>query len=60
MWNRIIINSYLNHKDNILSAIIIDLVDNKYLIKENYLQIIAGNFKILISKMFLNIKKIIR
>jgi len=48
MWNKIIDNSYLNNKDNILSAIIINL------------QIIAENFKILINEVFLNIKKIIR
>jgi len=61
MWN--INNSYLNHKDNALSAIIINITnlsDNIYLIRRNYLQIIAENFKMLISKKFLNIKKIIR
>jgi len=63
MWNKIINNSYLNHKDNTLSAIIINITNlssNKYLIRRNYLQIIAENFKMLISKIFLNIKKIIR
>ena len=63
MWNKIINNSYLNHKDNTLSAIIINITNlssNKYLIRRNYLQITAENFKMLISKIFLNIKKIIR
>jgi len=61
MWDKIINNSYLNHKDNILSAIIItNLSSNKYLIRRNYLQIIKEKLKILISKIFLNIKKIIR
>jgi len=63
MWNKIINNSYLNHKDNTLSAIIINITNlssNKYLIRRNYLQIIAENFKMLISKISLNIKKIIR
>jgi uncharacterized protein YkwD len=63
MRNKIINNSYLNHKDFILSAIIINITNlssNKYLIRGNYLQIIAENFNILISKIFLNIKKIIR
>jgi uncharacterized protein YkwD len=63
MQNEIINNSYLNNKDNILSAIIINITnlsDNKYLIIGNYLQIIAKNFKILISKIFLIIRKIIR
>ena len=63
MWDKIINNSYLNHKDNILSAIIINITNlsiNKYLIRRNYLQIIAENFNMLISKIFLNIKKIIR
>ena len=61
MWDKIINNSYLNHKDNILSAIIItNLSSNKYLIRRNYLQIIKEKLKILISKILLNIKKIIR
>ena len=63
MWNKIIRNSYLNHKDNSLSTIIINitnLISNKYIIRRNYLQIIAENFKMLINKIFLNIKKIIR
>jgi uncharacterized protein YkwD len=63
MWNKIIDNSYLNHKDNTLSAIIINITNlnsNKYLIRRNYLQIIAENFRILIRKIFLNIRKIIR
>jgi uncharacterized protein YkwD len=63
MWNNIINNYYLNHKDNSLSTIIINITNlsiNKYLIRRNYLQIIAENFKILINKIYLNIKKIIR
>ena len=63
MWDKIINNSYLNHKDNTLSAIIINITNlssNKYLIRRNYLQIISENFNMLISKIFLNIKKIIR
>lgn len=63
MWNKIINDSYLKHRDNTLYAIIINITNlnnNKYLIRRNYLQIIAENFKMLISKIFLNIKKIIR
>jgi len=61
MWDKIINNSYLNYKDNTLSAIIItNLSSNKYIIRRNYLQIIKEKLKILISKIFLNIKKIIR
>ena len=63
MWNKIINNSYLNYKDNTLSAIIINitnLISNKYLTRRNYLQIIAENFKMLISKIFSNIKEIIK
>jgi len=58
MWDKIINNSYLNYKDNTLSAIIItNLSSNKYIIRRNYLQIIKEKLKILISKIFLNIKK---
>jgi uncharacterized protein YkwD len=63
MWNKIINNDYLNHKDNSLSTIIINITNlsiNKYLIRRNYLQIIAENFKILINKIYLYTKKIIR
>jgi len=62
MWNKIISNSYLNHKDNSLSTIIniTNLSSNKYIIRINHLQIIAENFKMLIIKIFLNIRKIIR
>jgi len=61
MWDKIINNSYLNYKDNTLSAIIItNLSSNEYIIRRNYLQIIKEKLKILISKILLNIKKIIR
>jgi len=63
MRNKIVNNDYLNNKDNILSAIIINitnLISNKYLIRRNYLQIIVENFGILIRKIFLSIRKIIR
>jgi len=63
MWNNINNNSYLNHKYNTLSAIIINIANlsgNKYLIRRNYLQIIAENFKMLIIKILLNIIKIIK
>ena len=61
MWDKIINNSYLNYKDNTLSAIIItNLSSNKYIIRRNYLQIIKEKLKMLISKILLNIKKIIR
>ncbi|NAZ26051.1 MAG: hypothetical protein GU343_00725 [Nanoarchaeota archaeon] len=54
MRDEIINNSYLNHKDNTLSTIIINIANL------SSLQIIAENFKILIIKILLNIKKIIR